>query len=85
MGYGLRVMGYVLWVRVTMVLLVLLSECGVLLLQFLVDLVQSAGVQRSTRYILLALRLIGICLKVALLEPILDVLYARRIDIAAAP
>lgn len=76
--------GGVVGVVVVLVLL-MLSECGLLLLQFLVNLVQSAGVQRSTRYKLLALWLIGVCLKVALLEPILNVLYARRVDIAATP
>lgn len=92
-GFWVRVMMVEVVVEVVVVLVVggggwvvlVLSECGLLLLQFLVNLVQSAGVQRSTRYKLLALWLIGICLKVALLEPILNVLYARRIDIAATP
>lgn len=77
--------GSVLGLDFSGVFCVMKVECGRLLLQLLLNLIQTAGVQRCTRYKLLALRLIGICLQVALLEPILDILYTRRIDIAATP
>lgn len=50
----------------------------------LINLVQAARVEGGARDELLALRLVGVGLHVTLFESVLDILYACRIDIAAA-